>query len=72
VVGYYQLQEGYSTSFALPTTWAVIYTGLDLQFTVAGKAAGTYVAYRVRACNSAGCSGFRTSAVVRVDKLIRW
>lgn len=63
VVGHYQLQEGYSTSYALPTTWATIYTGLDLSFTVAAKASNTYVAYRVRACNSAGCSGFRTSEV---------
>jgi hypothetical protein len=71
-VSYYELQDGYTTSLfppILPTTWGTIYTGLNRSLPIAGKAAGTKVAYRVRACNSVGCSGYRTSTIVNINKL---
>jgi hypothetical protein len=71
-VSYYELQDGYTTStfpLIMPTTWGTLYTGLNRSLTIAGKAAGTKVFYRVRACNSVGCSGFQTSTVVIINNL---
>lgn len=41
-------------------SWVQIYSGASLSEAVSGLADGTYE-YRVRACNSIGCGGYRTA-----------
>jgi len=42
-------------------SWSQIYSGTSLSQSVSGLTDGTY-RYRVRACNSSGCSGYRTAS----------
>lgn len=66
----YELEEGStSNTFTLPSVWYQVYSGLGLSKTISGKTAGTKYAYRVRACNSAGCSGYQTSGIVSINNL---
>ena len=44
--------------------WTAAYTGTALSKAYTGKAAGSY-GYRVKACNSAGCSGYSATKTVQ-------
>jgi YD repeat-containing protein len=54
----YQLYEATNSGF---TGQVQVYTGTGTSAPISGKANGTYY-YRVRACNGAQCSGYRTGA----------
>jgi hypothetical protein len=54
----YELQQDTSSGFSAP---AIAYSGTALSSSVSVIQNGTYY-YRVRACNSTGCSNFRTGA----------
>lgn len=73
-VTHYELQEGVTISaFALPTTWTLLYSGPNLSATIPGKillGSKKYYYYRVRACNSLGCSAFRTSTKLTLSLLL--
>ena len=61
-VAHYELQE--STDGG--TTWAVPLNPTGTSHTIAGKTNGDTYHYRVRACNVDGCSGYNTTAAVRL------
>lgn len=53
----YELQESADSTFTSPT---LVYSGASLSAAVSGKSDGTYY-YRVRACNTTGCSAYQTA-----------
>ena len=54
--------SGSPTSYELQQNNTTIYTGTALSKVSSGLTAGQTYTYRVRACNSAGCSDWRTSS----------
>jgi hypothetical protein len=57
----YELQEASNGG-----AWQVLYSGTALSQSVSGKSSANY-AYRARACNTAGCGQWSTSATVAVQ-----
>ncbi|TQV85534.1 RHS repeat-associated core domain-containing protein [Aliikangiella coralliicola] len=49
-------------------TWVKIYSGLSLNKVLSGKSSGQFK-YRVRACNGTGCSSFKNSGFITIDRI---
>ncbi len=56
----YTLQESANSG-----SWSTLHDSSSRSYTRSGRSNGNYV-YRVRACNSSGCSGWRTSGSITV------
>lgn len=52
--------ERYELEQSVGGTWAQVYSGSALSWSITGRAAGTY-GYRVRACNTIGCAGYSST-----------